>query len=80
MATITIKNIPAEIHEQLRANAEQHHRSLNSEIIFCLENSLRRHAVDADAVVQEARVLRKTTRRFLLTNPILQQAKNRGRA
>jgi len=33
MATITLKNIPADWHRDLKKRAEQHHRSLNKEII-----------------------------------------------
>ena len=40
MATITLKNIPDEIYSQLKKTAQRHRRSLNSEIIVCLERSL----------------------------------------
>ena len=33
MATITLKNIPADLHRELKKHAEEHHRSLNREII-----------------------------------------------
>ena len=33
MATITLKNIPADLHRQLKKRAEGPHRSLNKEII-----------------------------------------------
>ena len=33
MAIITLKNIPADLHRDLKKRAEQHHRSLNKEII-----------------------------------------------
>ena len=33
MATITLKNIPADLHRKLKKRAEEHHRSLNKEII-----------------------------------------------
>lgn len=39
-ATITLKNIPDAIYEQLKQAAEAHHRSLNSEVIACLETQL----------------------------------------
>ncbi len=38
--TITLKNIPAPLYEQLKQSAQLHHRSLNSEIIACLERML----------------------------------------
>lgn len=38
--TITIKNIPDDIYGSLKAAAKAHHRSLNSEVIACLERVL----------------------------------------
>ncbi|MFZ4667092.1 MAG: FitA-like ribbon-helix-helix domain-containing protein [Prochlorotrichaceae cyanobacterium] len=38
--TITLKNIPDAVYEQLKVAAEVHHRSLNSEVIACLETIL----------------------------------------
>lgn len=35
--TLTLKNIPDEIYQRLKASAETHRRSLNSEAIVCLE-------------------------------------------
>jgi len=39
MATITLKNIPADLHRQLKKRAEEHHRSLNKEIIATLKGA-----------------------------------------
>ena len=38
--TLTLKNIPDEVYQRLRASAEAHRRSLNSEAIVCLETVL----------------------------------------
>ena len=38
--TITLKNVPDVVYEQLKVAAEVHHRSLNSEVIACLETVL----------------------------------------
>ena len=38
--TLTLKNIPDEVYSQLKATAELHHRSINSEVIHCLESIL----------------------------------------
>lgn len=41
MATnLTLKNIPDEIYTRLKAAAQMHRRSLNSEAIVCLEEVL----------------------------------------
>jgi hypothetical protein len=39
MATITLKNIPADLHRELKKRAEEHHRSLNREIIATLKSA-----------------------------------------
>jgi antitoxin FitA len=38
--TLTLKNIPDELYAQLKVSAEAHHRSLNSEVLVCLETVL----------------------------------------
>jgi plasmid stability protein len=38
--TITLKNVPDAVYEQLKVAAQIHHRSLNSEVIACLETIL----------------------------------------
>ena len=38
--TITLKNIPDDIYDSLKRAAEAHHRSINSEVIACLEKVL----------------------------------------
>lgn len=38
--TLTLKNIPDEVYERLKASAAAHRRSLNSEAIVCLESVL----------------------------------------
>ena len=66
MATITLKNIPAELHRELKKRAEEHHRSLNKEIIATLRSaSTGTHRVDVEAMIREARAARaKFTRQI----------------
>jgi plasmid stability protein len=40
MATITLKNVPKELHAKLTKRAAAHRRSLNQEAIACLEEKL----------------------------------------
>ena len=40
MPAITIKNIPEELYEALKSTAENHHRSINSEVIVRLKQAL----------------------------------------
>ena len=61
MATITLKNIPAELHRELKKRAEENHRSLNKEIIATLRNAasgtVRFDPTDLEQSVRQARAL-----------------------
>lgn len=56
--TLTLKNIPDEVYEQLKAAAERHRRSLNSEAIVCLETVLTPSKVPPGERLARARQLR----------------------
>ena|SRR6266567_4652449 len=59
MATITLKNVPADLHRKLKKRAEEHHRSLNKETISILHSATgKAHRVDIEALVREARAAR----------------------
>ena len=79
MATITLKNIPDELHEVLKQKASIQRRTLNNEIIACLEASVRSTPIDADAFLSRIRLLRKEVA-GRLTNKELKALKNEGRA
>ncbi len=78
MATLTIKNIPSDLYEQLKQSATQHGRSINSEVIVCLERALHNTRVDVKVVLVNARELRKKTLSYRLTDEMLFKAKNEG--
>ena len=46
MLNLTLKNVPAELHAQLKARAESNRRSLNREIMTLLEAQIEAPAVD----------------------------------
>ncbi len=56
--TLTLKNIPDEVYERLKASAEAHRRSLNSEAIVCLESVLVPGRVAVTERLARARALR----------------------
>ena len=59
MASITLKNIPADLHRELKRRAEEHHRSLNGEILATLKTATgKTHRVDVQALIREARAAR----------------------
>ena len=60
MSTITLKNVPSEIHATLKTQARAHGRSLNREIIAVLSERLHASRVDGMAVQAQARAVRET--------------------
>jgi len=56
--TLTLKNIPDEVYERLKASAKTHRRSLNSEAIVCLESVLIPGRVAVSERLARARALR----------------------
>ena len=79
MPTITVKNIPPEIYEQLKRAAEISHRSINSEIIACIERSVCSRQMDANQLLANARRLRAQTAAHPITDRQLTRAKTAGR-
>jgi plasmid stability protein len=61
MTSITLKNIPADLHRELKKRAEEHHRSLNKEIIAILKSAtsgtVRLDAAKLEESVRRARSL-----------------------
>ena len=57
--SITLKNIPEPIYRRIKLAAKHHHRSMNNEIIACLEQALAPQPVDIDARLDQARRLRE---------------------
>jgi antitoxin FitA len=58
MATITLKNIPDDLYARLKRQAQAHRRSINSELIHCLEQILRPRKVSAEEQLERIRRLR----------------------
>jgi plasmid stability protein len=79
MPTITVKNIPAELYERLKQSAEVNRRSINSEIIVCLERALYSQQIDPEALLPRARVLREKTADYPITDEEFTAAKAAGR-
>ena len=80
MSNLTVKNLPEELHEALREAAERNHRSLNSEVIHRLENSLAIRPADPDVLIGQARVLRERARLPYLSTAELEARRRDGRA
>ena len=79
MKNITLKNIPDKLYDRLKQAAEQHRRSVNSEIIACLERGVFPRALDLDDVLAKARDLRARAGRTVIETEELLRARDRGR-
>jgi plasmid stability protein len=72
MASVLIKNLPDDLHQQLKLRARQHHRSLNKELIALIESVLQRGMPED---LPEPVKLRRP-----LTEDMLDHAREEGRA
>jgi len=79
MATVTVKNIPDELYKRLKAVAEINRRSINSEIIVCIENAVTSRRVNPEEVLENARRLRQLTEGHRISDEEFNQAKAEGR-
>ena len=79
MASVTIKNIPDELYEQLKESANAHHRSINSELIVCLERVLMPTKVTAAERLATAKELRNRVNAKRIDAAELDSAKRAGR-
>lgn len=78
MPTITLKNIPAVLHNELKKLALMHHRSLNGEILYRLEHQIYSQPLDIGSFLDTVRRLRKNIS-GKLTGKTLTELKNIGR-
>lgn len=80
MATLTIKNIPDRLVRRLKTQAALHRRSLNHEVIACLETTTGAVPVDPETLLARARAVRRTPLGLHLTDRALNQLKAYGRS
>ncbi len=59
MATLTIKRVPDELYEKLKAMAKRRRRSINSQVIVLLEAALDRTQPDEPGLIEQIRSLRE---------------------
>lgn len=79
MTTFTVKNIPPNLYQKLKQSAELNRRSINSEIIVCIEKSVRSQALDTNKILAKARKLRSLTQAMPITDDELIEAIEAGR-
>ena len=76
MPMLTLKNVPDDLYLRLKEAARLHHRSMNSEIIYCLESVLRSHKIDLQERLSAARKIRLKTGSRRLTDDQLDKIKD----
>lgn len=79
MATITLKNIPDDLYAALKAQAKAHRRSINGEVIHCLEAALRPRAISVDERLARLRALRSEIAQGTVSTGEIEQAIEDGR-
>jgi plasmid stability protein len=79
MPSVTIKGIPDKLFGRLKRRAVLHRRSLNSEIITCLEQAANAPVVDPKTWLAEVDRLRRRVALSPLTDTAIRQAKAKGR-
>jgi plasmid stability protein len=79
MPTITVKNIPLELYERLKQTAKVNRRSINSEIIMCIERAMNTQQVRPQEIIANARRLREKTASYLIGDDEFTRLKSEGR-
>lgn len=79
MPALTIKGIPDPLYRRLKERAIAHRRSLNSEILVCLEQAVAAEPVDPEAILAKADAIRQRLQLPRLTDARLRAAKAAGR-
>ncbi|MEK6373379.1 MAG: Arc family DNA-binding protein [Acidobacteriota bacterium] len=82
MSSVTLRDVPPELHKELKESAERNRRSLNAEILWRLENSvgpIRR--VSVEEIKQKAERFREHLRAkgFTTTDEEITRFKREGR-
>jgi len=79
MPNLTIKGLPDALYRRIKERAERHRRSLNSEVIVCLEEATNLPIRDPETWLLEADELREELKLPPLTDEMLRDVKGYGR-
>ena len=81
MRTITVKNIPDDLYERLKKSAADSRRSMNSEVIVCIEQTIQsqRHK-DTQNIIVRAQGIRSKTSSHIASDTEINKMKASGRA
>ena len=62
MPTVTLKGMPETLHRRLKSRARERGRSLNKEILSCLEAAVTAHRIDPQIWLERAAAARSQVR------------------
>jgi len=80
MRAITVKNIPDNLYQRLKQSATENRRSINSEILVCIERIVQsRKQESVNVILARARKIRQKTRGHMLTDRKFSEMKTAGR-
>ena len=79
MVAITVKNIPADVYEQVKKRAKANHRSINNELITILEQSVMPRPIDVAETLERTRRVRELTAHYAITDDEITRMKAEGR-
>jgi len=79
MTSLIINQIPDELYAMLKQSAHLHQRSVNSELIHCLESTLMPVPLSAPQLAEAAQTLRSRVTGPLLTEAEISQARSQRR-
>ncbi|MBV6418203.1 MAG: hypothetical protein CMLOHMNK_03002 [Steroidobacteraceae bacterium] len=77
--TLTLKNIPDDVYDRLKASAEANRRSMNSEAIVCLEMALQSPRITTAERLERVRKLRATLQKGKFRAKDIDAMKREGR-
>jgi plasmid stability protein len=80
MRAITVKNIPDNLYQRLKQSATENRRSINSEILVCIEQTVQSQKHEGvNDILARARKMRQKTRGPMLTDRKFNEMKTAGR-
>jgi plasmid stability protein len=80
MPRIELANVPEELYERLQQRASEHGKSVESEVLGCIERALEKSHPHRAELLERFRLLRKSLEPIYLRDQDIQAAKEAGRA
>jgi hypothetical protein len=80
MQTITVKKIPPDLYKKLKQLAKENRRSINSEIIVCIERAICSQRINSDAFLKRIEQLQKGLDLPSIAQSGLEKALDEGRS